>query len=485
MRSEGGLLDLIRSVPGERAGFTVLFHRDLTRVGEVVTLHGGWTALGGDTHDGVRPCARVAGAAALVSARGGRLRIDGSAVAERLLSPTELASGVVLEVGDDAVLFIHRVRARQNTAPRFEMVGHSAAIEALREQITFASAVSVPVLLRGESGTGKDLAARAIAKHGPRAGRPFVAVNLAGIPPSIASSELFGHTPGAFTGAVGSHPGYFVQADGGTLFLDEIGAASLEVQAMLLRALETREIHPLGASRARPVDLRIIAATDENLEDAIRQGRFRAALYHRLAGYEIELPPLRARRDDIGCLLVHFLRQELEALGASERLDPSGLSPWLSAALVAELARSHWPGNVRELANSARRLAVAAARGVVCGDQRILRREPQTPHGGAMPDLPIPARRRPSSVGEEHLLSVLQASHWRMAEAARLLGISRTSLYALVDASDRVRKAKDIPEAELRESYEACGGRVDAMAEALEVSMRGLQLRLRDLAIRR
>src|SRR4029077_13886298 len=169
---------------------------------------------------------------------------------------------------------------------------------------------ATPVLISGESGTGKELVARAIAAAGVRAGRPFVAVNMAALPPSTAPSELFGHRAGAFTGAARQRSGFFAQADGGTLFLDEIATAGLDVQAMLLRALETGETQPLGGESSERVDVRVVAATDEDLHRAMREGRFREALYHRLSACEITLTPLRERRDDLGRLLLHFVRNE-------------------------------------------------------------------------------------------------------------------------------------------------------------------------------
>jgi two-component system nitrogen regulation response regulator GlnG len=474
-----------------RAGFTTLFDVDLALVGLVAALGEAWTPLSSGAGGAAPPVARATPEGVLVDARGTRVLAHGAAIRQRLIPAAELATGVLLEVGRDTVVMVHLVPAPRRELPSFGLVGESTAMWRLREQIARAASLSVPVLLRGESGTGKELAARAIGAHGTRAGRPFVAVNLAGVPASIAASELFGHAPGAFTSAAGAHAGYFAQADGGTLFLDEIGATSLEVQAMLLRTLETQEIQPLGSTRARRVSVRVIAATDEDLEVAMRQGRFRAALYHRLAGYEIGLPPLRARREDVGRLLLHFLGRELEQLGAAWLLDHDRRGAWLSAQEVARLARADWPGNVRQLANTARQLAMAAVHGELLPEPAPPAPAPSlnpaaaTPTSAAPAPAPLPApRRRLSDVSEEEVLAVLRASRWHMVEAARRLGISRTSLYALVDGSPRIRKAKDISEAELRRSFEDCGGCLQSMAEGLEVSARGLQFRLRDLGLR-
>lgn len=293
---------------------------------------------------------------------GGRPRIvaGGQPVSTSLTLPAKaVEDGVVLTLADRIVLLLHSV---DPTPPRdlarFELVGESASMMALRQQITRVADLSVPALLGGETGTGKELVANAIHRASPRAAAPFVAVNMGALAPNLAAAELFGAAKGAFTGADRTRDGFFVQADGGTLFLDEVGEMAAEVQAMLLRTLETGVVQPLGAARPRRVDVRILAATDAQLEAEIAAGRFRAPLLHRLSGYEIWLPPLRARRDDLGRLLVHFLRQELAAIAEDWRLDGPTTPPWLPAALVERLAAYTWPGNVRQLRNVATQLVI-------------------------------------------------------------------------------------------------------------------------------
>src|SRR6185436_13729067 len=185
--------------------------------------------------------------------------------------------------------------------------------------------------LRGETGTGKELLARAIHQASSRRAAPYFALNMAAIPASLAAAELFGAAKGAFTGADRRRVGYFGRAQGGTLFLDEIGELPADLQPLLLRVLENGEIQPVGGEETLRVDVRILAATDANLESAIEEGRFRAPLFHRLSGYELRLPSLRERRDDIGRLFIHFLRQELAALGEADRLADPGPEgrPWL------------------------------------------------------------------------------------------------------------------------------------------------------------
>ncbi|WP_267898709.1 sigma-54 factor interaction domain-containing protein [Sorangium cellulosum] len=221
------------------------------------------------------------------------------------------------------MLLVHRAPAVLS-APRHGLVGEGSALEDVLMSAARVADLQVPVLLRlrGETGVGKERVAQAIHQASPRAGRPCLAVNMAVLAPNTAASELFGHARGSFTGAHQRHVGLFERAHGGTLFLDEIGDMSMEVQAMLLRALETGTILPLGDSEQRAVDVRVIAATDVDLEQAVAQGRFRAPLLHRLQGYIITIPPLRQSREDIPRLLLHFLREELAQIGELSRLEP-------------------------------------------------------------------------------------------------------------------------------------------------------------------
>ncbi|MEM9493826.1 MAG: sigma 54-interacting transcriptional regulator, partial [Myxococcota bacterium] len=317
-----------------------------------------------------------------------------------------------------------------------------------------------------------------------------------------ALSELFGHRRGAFTGAGGGRDGYFGQADTGSLFLDEIGEASSEVQVMLLRAIETGEIRPLGAHGVHRVDVRLITATDADLEQAVDAGAFRLPLLHRLAGFEMRVPPLRRRRDDIGRLLVHFLRQELQATGESHRLEPPerpGAAPWLPPALVARLARGQWPGNVRQLRNAARQIAIAnyglssfrwpSAWPSTAGPD-------QARSSSAEPgDTPQPANRRRQNrihggrqgvrldISEQALIAALRANRWRPGPTATALGIARASLYNLMNQYGSIRQARDLDRDEILACAQQCDGDLDAMVDRLEVSKRSLKLRMTELGL--
>jgi two-component system nitrogen regulation response regulator GlnG len=212
---------------------------------------------------------------------------------------------------------------------------------------------NITVLINGESGTGKELVARALHRHSPRADRPFIALNMAAIPRDLLESELFGHERGAFTGAQARREGRFEQADRGTLFLDEIGDMPAELQTRLLRVLSDGEFYRVGGVAPIRVDVRIIAATHQNLEELVRQGRFREDLFHRLNVIRIHLPALRDRREDIPLLMRHFLVQAAKELGCENKI--------LLTSATERLKRLDWPGNVRQLENTARWLTVMAS----------------------------------------------------------------------------------------------------------------------------
>ena len=366
-------------------------------------------------------------------------------------------------------------------------------MQRLREDILRVADLNVPVLIRGETGTGKELVAQALHTVSPRNSRAYISVNMAAVPGTTAASELFGHARGAFTGAHQEHAGYFAKADRGTLFLDEIGEAPADVQVMMLRVLESGEIQPLGSSRRQTVDVRVIAATDMDLEAAIRDGQFRGPLLHRLAGYELNLPALRERKGDIPRLLLHFLRRELEVLGEVERLEQNPRLPWLPASLVSSLLCCAWPGNVRQLANVARQLVISN-RGAAClrVDKTLTRllsqtdvspRPLDTPEDSGTGGQSAGGYRSPDDVTEDELCETLRANSYRVRPTAVALGLSKTSLYALMEKSDRIRKAVDITAEEVIAARGVCGDDLEAIAMHLEVSKRGLQFRLKDLGI--
>jgi two-component system response regulator HydG len=293
------------------------------------------------------------------------------------------------------------------------LVGSSAAVRALHQQIGRAAATDSTVLVTGESGTGKELVARAIHEASERSGGPFVAVSCAAVPHEILEAELFGHEKGAFTGAVHARIGLFEQATRGTLFLDEIGDMPLDLQPKLLRVLQERRVRPLGASREVLLDTRIVAATNRDLDQAVRAGLFREDLHFRIKVLHIHLPPLRERERDVLELAQHFL--------ARAGAESANLTPEAEQQLLGY----DWPGNVRELEN-AMQAAVALASGGRIGLEEL----PTTVR--ARRGAPAANTDRPTTLEEverRHIEIVLKAVGWNKARAARKLGIDRATLY--------------------------------------------------------
>ena len=259
----------------------------------------------------------------------------------------------VVELVKRAAQSAQRVTAlKSDEAQMPELLGKAPAMQQVFRAIGRLSRSAVTVLITGESGTGKELVARALHEHSPRASRPFIALNTSAIPSELLESELFGHEKGAFTGADSLRRGRFEQADGGTLFLDEIGDMPTGLQTRLLRVLAEGEFYRVGGQLPVRVDVRVIAATHQHLEDRVARGVFREDLFHRLNVIRIELPPLRARREDVGSLLDHYLRLVATELGVEPKT--------LARDALESLEAYAWPGNVRELVNLCRRLTVLA-----------------------------------------------------------------------------------------------------------------------------
>jgi two-component system, NtrC family, nitrogen regulation response regulator GlnG len=450
------------------------------------------------------------------------LTVRGQTVTKQIFVSTR--RGVVLELGHRVVLLLHWVNAdddlcRLNTRDiTQELVGDSDELRRVVRDIHNVADLDLPVLIRGETGTGKELVARAIHRASRRKDKPFVAVNLGAIPPSLAIAALFGSEKGAFTGAVERQVGFFQQANGGTLFLDEIGEASLETQVALLRVLESGEMQTVGSSQIRKVNVRIVTATDADLEGKIAANSFRSPLLTRLAGYEIRMPPLRERRDDIGRLLVCFLREALNEIGESHRIaaPARAANPWLPSSIATRLFEYDWPGNVRQLRNIAKQIVIGnrgreeaeltpALENLLEKQTQIAahvfdtssttksrfsakttrpKRDSRVRHEEAAP-LPTEAtaRRKPSEIPEAEYRDALRRSRWDLALAAECLGISRASMYQLMNRCPGVRSAKSVTKEELVKCHEELDGDLAKMAERLEVSERGLARRMRELGL--
>lgn len=335
--------------------------------------------------------------------------------------------------------------ARSAEVPRdLQLIGSSAPMQEVFKRIALVAASDACVHLRGESGTGKELAARAIHRYGRRADGPYVAVNIASLSPSLAESELFGHVRGAFTGADQARRGLLEQADGGTIFLDEVADIPMPLQVKLLRALEHGEVLPVGAERPVLADFRIVSATNRNLAECVAQGTFRHDLYFRLITFEIDLPPLRRRREDIAPLVDYFLDRLASQTGATR--------PVLSEETLAELHRRPWYGNVRELRNAVEHAMILARGGVIAPDHLPAPTPPSVSAGLVQEDTLASLVRQwaesqlhgTSDPGDlyDQLMKIvepplfaaaLEASGNQYATAARKLGIHRATLRKKVE----------------------------------------------------
>jgi len=305
----------------------------------------------------------------------------------------------------------------QDRGPRrFEqIIGNSPALEAVLEQVEQVAPTDSTVLIQGETGTGKELIARAIHNLSPRCGRPFIKLNCAAIPFDLLESELFGHERGAFTGAIAQKVGRFELADKGTLFLDEVGDIPPGLQPKLLRVLQEQEFERLGSTRTHQVDVRLVAATNRNLADMVKRNEFRSDLYYRLNVFPLPLPPLRERREDIPALVEHFVEIYVRRMGKQiENIPPETMSA---------LASYEWPGNIRELQNFIERSVILSSGAVLRPPLAELKRCPEVQSMGAI---------TLEEAERDHIRKTLEQTRWVVAGpngAAARLGIKRSTLY--------------------------------------------------------
>jgi transcriptional regulator with PAS, ATPase and Fis domain len=331
-----------------------------------------------------------------------------------------LTDGMQLTLGETRLIFrtgSEQISIPLSPQPRFgSMVGQAAATRATFAQLERAAATDTTVLLLGETGTGKEAAAESLHRESARRDRPFVIVDCAAVPPDLMESELFGHRRGSFTGADAEREGAFEAADGGTIFLDEIGELPLDLQAKLLRVLERRSVKRIGENDYRPVDVRVIAATNRDLRQEVNAKRFRSDLYYRVAVLEIALPPLRDRQDDLPLLVRHLL--------SGLRADPAQLALYTGEEMIARLREHPWPGNVRELRNHLERC--------------LALRSPVGPPAQAASPVPVStvepedfrdARARWTTGFLERLLARHENN---VTAAARAAGMDRIHLYRLL-----------------------------------------------------
>jgi DNA-binding NtrC family response regulator len=371
---------------------------------------GGMWAGGGDGRIAI-PDPAVSARHARIEVREGRARIvdlgsrNGTWVGGARVEAAALSIGACAIVGRSAVALEEATIEEPICEEIPGAIGHAPTMQRLFGQVRSFACLQAPVLIRGESGSGKEVVARALHQLSPRKSGPFQAVNLGSLPRELAEAELFGHERGAFTGAAGSRAGYFELADGGTLLLDELGELPLEMQAKLLRVLETGEVRRLGARAAKKIDVRVVAATWANLEQRIVEGTFREDLFHRIAVLMIEVPPLRDRRSDIPAIVAGLLAR-------SSDFSEKTITP----AAISRLCAEPWPGNVRELRNVVYR-AAAFAHGDVIDASEVAR---ALSNRGSQPP-PRPSRDPRSAMS-------LVKTHGSIAAAARAAGVPRETM---------------------------------------------------------
>jgi two-component system NtrC family response regulator/two-component system nitrogen regulation response regulator GlnG len=364
-----------------------------------------------------------------------------------ILKPFDIPD--ILKLLDKAVAAGRSMRSRVAVGEEGEkacaddaIIGRSPAMQELYKAIGRAAPTDATVLIRGESGTGKELVARAVYQHSLRADKPFLVINCVAIPETLLESELFGYEKGAFTGATGRKVGKIEQANHGTVFLDEIGDMPLAIQAKLLRLLQEQNVERLGGRQVIPVDVRIIAATNRDLEEAVRQGQFREDLYYRLKVVTLALPPLRERPGDIALLVRYFMARYAREMGLPD--------PGATDAAMALFTTNPWPGNVRELGNTVKK-ALIFSRGAPLGPEEVQKASGEPLRNGEAAGLPLGEAlahfvRRELASGRESLFEelmdhfgqcvireALEATGGNRTQAARLLGLSRPTLIAKIE----------------------------------------------------
>jgi two-component system, NtrC family, response regulator GlrR len=346
--------------------------------------------------------------------------VNGLSVVSAYLPPN-----AQLTIGQTTLKFdigAEHVRIKLSKRPGFgRMVGVSPAMREVFALLERAADSSASLLLEGETGTGKEIAVESVHEQGPRRDGPLVVVDCGAIPAELLESELFGHKLGAFTGAVSDRVGAFEAASGGTLFLDEIGELPTELQPKLLRALERREVKPVGSTSYVPVDLRIVSATSRNLRAEVNAGRFRSDLYYRLAVLEVRLPPLRERVSDLPVLV----QQLLERLGGADRPENAMLR---SESFLEQLAGHHWPGNVRELGNYLERCVALHE----CAQFETADAERAEPLVDPTRTWKVVRERGLRALERRYLTKVLELHDGNVSKAARAAGLDRSAFYRLL-----------------------------------------------------
>jgi DNA-binding NtrC family response regulator len=475
-------------------GLGIIWHNDHHRIGEIAPLHfdrSGTVQLsrmtpnfaGNREHD-ERPLLdqHLSRSSVLIQKIDNRqflftppdkkieVRVNGQdLVAPKTFHIDEFGNEIIIFLSNSVVLSLFNAPARridEAAAKQFGMLGISEAIVATKRAISRLSKGNLPVLIRGETGTGKELVATGLHEAGDRVQHAMIAVNMATLTPSLAAAELFGVKKGAYTGAERDKAGLFEQADGGVLFLDEIGDTPNEVQPMLLRVIENGEFRRVGDDKVRKANVRVFAATDRSLELDVRGQVFNQPLRRRLEAISISVPPLRDRRCDLGILLRSFLQEQSNDMPRFDLTD-------LSAADVHTLALYPWPGNVRELRNLAQQLRYGQPLLIAAFS------------ADTAPSLVLDAPRydNPNKISEADLLGALDENNWVIKATAQSLNLSRTSLYERMKKSAAIRSIDDIRTDELERVLHEVPGGLNAWAKHLRVTRESLARRLRGLRL--
>lgn len=469
----------------------IVWHPDLTRIGAVAPLFFGRSTEAGLSR--TAPLFRKQGAveAPLADRRVSRstieikrvgprefsftppnskmhVLINGKAISEpTTVSLDALGDDIIITLANSIVLSLFLSPAEKAPMPpEGRLLGISRAMQGIWRAVAKTAPTNLPVLIRGETGTGKELVAQALHLASDRAEENLVSVNMATLSLELGSADLFGAAKGAFTGAVRDRIGFFEAADRSTIFLDEIGDTPQSLQAMLLRVLESGEFRRVGETRVRFSGARVLAATDRPLG----ADDFSQPLLRRLESMVIEMPPLRHRRVDIGLLAKHFL-------------DAGGLASQAPEfeRLATRLALHDWPGNVRELKNAVQQISVGQVPTLNMPGERVAEASGSKTSAAAKQKTQY---RTPASVTEEEMLSALDEVEWRIKDAAAHLNISRTALYGLMERSPAVRDLDDLDDAEIREAMEAAPSDPGAWAKALRVPRGVLERKAKQLLFR-
>ena len=514
----------------EQLRLSVVFHPDLTRIGASMKL--GTIDASGSLRLDASVIGRnsplfsddlaldephVSGRALTVSHHArGLLLADASGVSHCQLGPDksdsmavtfdELQRGLSIRFGHGVVCWLRLSRSQPDISAHLtnaitDFAGVSPEASAVRRLIDIAARCDLPTLLRGETGVGKEIVARAIHARSQRSNAPLVSVNMAALPETLADAELFGAAEGAYTGAQ-TRDGYFQAADSGTLFLDEIGEAPLSLQPKLLRALQEGEVPVLGG-KTRQVDVRIIAASDANLLDA---SQFKQPLLHRLAGITIDIPPLSARREDLGVLLLASSARIPSSRGASlargasleasHRLVPLGLdladgTPSIAAAwaqFIYDALNTEWPGNVRAFLLAAQRYALNLSdherQFLPASSSDVDDNESDSDRWSARGQDREPVTRG-ASIDDARLKHEHEAANYEIAETARRLGMSRQAVYRRLQQIPELRLAGQLPDREFLVAIKHVGDDVDALSRYLKISRAAIAQRLKQLGARK